>query len=148
MTLRMKLEEQLKIDSYKHSSARTNVKQAADTSPAFKTMKKFVKEMNSPNASSSRIYHLIDKGLTELKNSMTSQVVQLAPHRHKAILITTSKLPSATRGLYSTANVKKRFMLNGQIDNDSELVPSFTNMSDTYCGDVSMPCLKNKEWLI
>ena len=69
---RLKKELELKIDSCKHSATRMAVEQTADTSPVFKTLKKIVKEINSPNSSSSRVYHFIDKALSELDQSTTS----------------------------------------------------------------------------
>lgn len=39
-------------------------------------------------------------------------------------------------------------MLNGQIDNESELVPSMETTLNTYWGDVSGTSIKNKEWLM
>ena len=145
---RLRLEKELKIDSCKHSAARTAVEQAADTSPVFKTMKKFVQEMNSPNSASNRVYHFIDNALTLLELSFGSQVVKLPSHKRKAILITTSKLPSATGRSHTTSNVRKGFMMNGQIDIESELVPSVTNALHTFQGDIDGTCLQNKEWLM
>ena len=38
--------------------------------------------------------------------------------------------------------------MNGQIDNESELVPSISTALNTYRGEVEGSCLENKEWLM
>ena len=145
---RLRLEKDLKIDSCKHSAARTAVEQAADTSPVFKTMKKIVREMNSPNSASNRVYHFIDNALTLLELSFSTQVVKLPSHKHKAILTTRSKLPSAMGHSHTTSYVRKGFMMNGKLDIESKLVPSMTNALHTFRGDIDGTCLQNKEWLM
>lgn len=62
--------------------------------------------------------------------------------------MTLGKLPSATGKAYTLTNVRKGFMLNGQIDIDSKLAPCMTNIVHTYRGDVEGTCLKDPKWLI
>ena len=95
---KMMLENELKITCCKHSAARTAVEQAADTGPMFKVMKKLVKDMDPPNASSNSIYHFLDTKLNELATSPVSlgKVIKLPFHKLKAILVTVAKLPTVS----------------------------------------------------
>ena len=128
----------------KHSDSRTAVEQAADTGPMFKAIM-LIKEMDSPNATVNHIYHHIDK---ELKKLQESGLLVLSTHKRKAVLCTIPKLPSVTGRSHSLSNVRKAFVLNGQLDLDSMLVPSFDNLLHTYRGDITKTCLANKEWLL
>ena len=76
------------------------------------------------------------------------KVFLIFPLIKKAILVTLGKLPSATGKAYTVSNVRKGFMLNGQLDIDSKLGPCMNNMVHTYRGDVNGTCLKDPEWLI
>ena len=105
----IEFEAKRRIRCCKHSASRTAVKQAADTGPMFKAMKMVIKEMESPNSSTNRVYHYIDK---ELKKLHDSGELILPAHKKKAVLTTISKLPSVTGRFHSLSNVRKGFILN------------------------------------
>ena len=108
-------------------------------------MKALLKDMDLPTAAVNRIYHYVEKELKKLHNQ---GILILPPHKKKAILSTVAKLPSATGRSHSIANVRKGFILNGQIDMDSKLVPSFSNILYTFRGDICNTCLENQEALL
>ena len=66
----------------------------------------------------------------------------------KAILVTVSKLPIATAKAYTDANIKKAFMINGQLDLAHKLVPSLFNLLNIYRGDIDTTPLRNRKELI
>ena len=144
-------DEEMKIDSCKHSAARTGVEQAADTGPMFKIMKKIVKEMEHPHASSNKILYHLEKQLDKLLQPAPTDpklVLRLSAHKRKAITSTLPKLPRATGRSHSLHNVTKGFVLNGQIDGEKKLLPCLSNMLHTYRGDVKGTCLEDKSKLI
>ena len=127
--------EKLKTRRNKNSAARTSVEQAANTGPMFKMLKKILLETDSPNASNNSIFFYLQDTLKSLHNGTPTNPrhqVRLQTHKYKAILTTLSKLPSATGRAYTLANVMKGFMLNGQLDAESMLMPSFDNLIHTY----------------
>ena len=81
-------------------------------------------------------------------DSSCTKVLMLPLHKKKAILATSSKLPIATARAYTDANIKKAFMLNGQLDVSHKLVPSMSNLLNTFRGDIEGTCLKKKDELI
>ena len=141
----LELEKKKRVICCKHSASRTAVEQAADTGPMFKGMKSILKNMDLPNAAISHIYHYLEQELAKLQEE---EVMILPNHKKKAILSTISKLPNATGKSHSISNIRKAFILNGQLDVDSMLVPSFENILHTFRGDIKNTCLENKEWLI
>ena len=141
----LEFEKKRKVICCKHSASRTAVEQAADTGPMFKIMKSVIKEMEIPNATVNHIYHHIDM---ELKRLQENNELILSSHKKKAILATIPKLPSATGKSHSLSNIRKGFVLNGQLDYDHKLVPSLTNILHTFRGNIKDTCLENKEWLI
>lgn len=44
--------------------------------------------------------------------------------------------------------MRKGFVLNGQLDNESKLSPSMMNLLHTYCGDITDTCLADPKWII
>ena len=97
----------------KHSAARTVVEQAADTRPMIKGMKANVKEMESPNASNSKIFHFLEAELLRLQ---CNNELILSSHKRYSIIVTLFKLPAAMSKSFSVTNVMKGFVLNGQLD--------------------------------
>ena len=150
----MNLEKKLNITCCKHSVSRTAIEQAADTGCMFKCMKKILRDTTNPNSSNSSVYSYVDKALSLMEHSInsddveTTKVLLLPSHKKKAILATCSKLPIATARAYTDDNIKKAFMLNGQIDIGHKLLPSMSNLLNTYRGDIESTCLKRKEDLI
>ena len=146
----MRLESELKIVCCKHSAARTAVEQAADVGPMFKLMKQLLKVIDIPHLSNNSILAHLENELTRLESndlSTTGQVLKLLSHKKKAILATVPKLPSATGSAYSISNIKKGFVLNGQLDMDQKLVPSIGSILNTYRGEVEGTVLENKATL-
>ena len=136
----------------KHGAARTVVEQVADAGPMFKGMKLSVKTSNQPNSSTSPIFLHLEITLSELAEAINdptdTKVVVSAHHKRITLMITLSKLPGATGKAFSTTNVQKGFVLNGQLDSDSKLAPDMFNLLHTYCGNVTGTCLANPLWLI
>ena len=141
----LETESKRKIVCCKHSASQTAVKQAADTGPMFKWMKVLLREMDSPNSTINHIHHFIDKELSKLQDE---GILNLSSHKKKAILSTIPKLPSVTGKSHHISNIRKGFILNGQLDIDSKLVPSLSNMLHTFQGDIRGTCLENKDWLV
>ena len=143
-------DEKLKIKTCKHSASRTAVEQAADCGPMFKLMKRIVREMEIPHAAYNNIYQYLEDKINSLSKSSPSSnndTLLLTAHKKKAILATIPKLPIATGQSFTIENVKKGFILNGQLDSDSKLVPSLTNIIHTYRGDITGTCLEDHEKL-
>ena len=57
-------------------------------------------------------------------------------------------LPEATGLAYTTPNVRKGFIYNGQLDVETFSVPSLRNLINTYRGDVTEGCLSNGKELV
>ena len=146
----MELEEALKITSCKQSAARTSLEQAADAGPNFKNVKKNVKTMPNPHPSTNHIYRLLEKELKILETNEegSGNIVRLKSHKKKAIMSTLPKLPEATGSAYTIPNVMKGFIYNGQVDADTIGVPSFSNLLNTYRGNVSDTCLADRPKLM
>ena len=149
----LEVENKYKITCCKHSAARTALEQAADTSACFKQLKKAVSEAANPNASNSSVYLHINQCLLSLEhnltsNSSTGRKLKLALHKKKAILFTASKIPIAIHRAYDDHVIKEGFVANGQLDNDSKLVPSLNNLIHTYRGEIKGTCLERKEELV
>ena len=146
------IDHQLKIDTMKHSAARTGVEQAADTSPIFKIMKKLVREMYTPHASSNSMVHYLENEFEKLQcpttSSHESKILRLSNHKKKAITSTLPKLPQATGKANSLHNVTKGFVLNGQVDSEKMMVPSISNMLHTYRGGLEGTCLEDKAKIV
>ena len=101
--------------------------------------------MDVPNASGSTIFSYLQDKFEELKANGT---VIMPTHKRNAILVTLSKLPGATGKSFSSSNVQKGFVLNGQIDSESKLAPDAVNVLHTYRGDTQGTCLENPAKLI
>ena len=150
----MIFEKKLNITCCKHSASRTAVEQAADTGCMFKRMKQILSDTTNPHSSNSSVYSIIEKALASMEpaniatDSSCTKVLMLPLHKKKAILATSSKLPIATARAYTDANIKKAFMLNGQLDVSHKLVPSMSNLLNTFRGDIEGTCLKKKDELI
>ena len=146
----LKIEEKMKVTICKHLASRTAVEQAADCGPMFKLMKRIVKEMDVPHAGYDSIFKYLEEQIDSLMHQTSTnqnQILILSAHKKQAILATIPKLPIATGHAFTIDNVKKGFIINGQLDSDSKLVPSFHNIIQTYCGDTSATCLENHQWL-
>ena len=141
----LEFEKKRKVVCCKHSASRTAVEQAADTGAMFKVMKLLLKEMDSPNSSTKHIHHYISRELDKLQQQGD---LILSSHKKKALLATLPKLPNVTGRSHSIANVRIAFIVNGQLDINSKLVPSFSNLLHTFRGDIRNTCLENKQWLI
>ena len=147
----LKTEAALKITCCKHSAARTGVEQAADCGPMFKFLKSQMKQMDNPHSASNSIMHFLETEFTSLRATSTSnptRLLNISPHKKKALLATIPNLPEATAKAYSVSNVKKGFVLNGQLDNDSKLVPCLENIVHTYRGDLNGTVLEDKGRLL
>ena len=150
----MQVEKKLKITCCKHSASRTAVEQAADTGAMFKEMKRIVNNTENPHSSNNSVFQFIEQRLIAMENGSTAEhpdmpVLKLQNHKKKAILSTAAKLPIATACAYSDNIIKTAFIVNGQIDLFHKLVPSLTNLLNTYRGNFEMTnCFKNKENLI
>ena len=147
----LKEEHQLKITCMKHSAARTVVEQAADAGPMFKGMKCSVKQGEQPNSCTSPIYQYLEQSFIELSDTSTdpckTNIVILPNHKKNALMLTLAKLPGATGKAFTTSNVRKGFVLNGQVDTESKLAPDVVNLLHTYRGDINGTCLENASWL-
>ena len=89
--------------------------------------------------------------MTELENTsplVSGRVLRLLAHKKKAILSTIPKLPSVTASAFSISNIKKGFVLNGQLDVERKLIPDFNNLLHTFCGDLTGTCLEDKKLLL
>ena len=144
----LKEEDRLCITCCKHSAARTAVEQAADTGPMFKLLKKIIHETDSPHAAFDSIYYHLSNKIDELREGShrlpgSTDILNLTTHKKEAILATVPKLPIASGRAYTTSNVKKAFVLNGQIDLNKKLVPDIANLLHTYRGDIQGTCLEN-----
>ena len=64
------------------------------------------------------------------------------------MLATIPNLPAATGIAYTTENVKKGFLYNGQIDDNHCSVPCIDNLIHTFRGDVDGTCLADKQKII
>ena len=98
-----------------------------------------VQDTDMPHAAYDSIFHYLSQEIDCLKESDagnigSTRILDLASHKRKAILATVPKLLLATGRAYSTANVKKAFILNGQIDVSKKLVPDIANLIHTYRG--------------
>ena len=113
-------------------------------------MKRLVKETDDPHVESNPIpRHLNMQFLSlESKDNSSSDIVRLKSHKKKAPLATIPNLPAATGIAYTTENVKKGFLYNGQIDDKHCSVPCIDNLIHTFCGDVDGTCLDNKQKII
>ena len=152
----MKIESTKKITCCKHSAARTAVEQAADTGSMFKQLKKIVRETANPTAATSYVFSNLHESIKSLEKVTITDItslpqtdcLNLPSHKKKAILCTLAKLPIASSRAYCDSNIKKTFLLNGQLDIDEKLVPSLTNCLNTYRGNIKGSCLENKEELV
>ena len=63
-------------------------------------------------------------------------------------MATIPNLPIATGSAYTTDNVKKGFVYNGQIDPVHYSVPCYANLIHTFRGDVEDTCLSNRKNII
>lgn len=63
-------------------------------------------------------------------------------------MYTASKLPIATHRAYDDNVIKEAFVVNGQLDSESRLVPSFENLIHTYRGNIKGTCLEKREELV
>lgn len=126
-----------KIRCCKHSAARTAVEQAADTGCMFEQMKRVINETHNPHSSNNSVNRFLDQTLLSLESrhqseeAVSTRTLNLSLHKKKAILATVSKLPIATAQAYTDNNIKKAFVLNGQLDMGHRLVPSLNNLLNT-----------------
>lgn len=107
----MILEELLRITCMKYSRAWTGVEQAINCGPIFKQLKSQLKSTDAPNHTNSPIYSYLDKQFSlhlSVCSSDSICILNLAIHKRKAALVTTSKLPMVTAKTYSIENNKKR----------------------------------------
>lgn len=141
----IEFEGKRKVICCKHSASHTAVEHTANTGLMFKAMKILLKEMETPNATINCMYHYLDQQLKDLQEKGT---LILATHKKKAVMATIPKLPSVTGRSHLMSNVHKGFVLNGQLDVDNKMVPSFNNILHTYRGDNRKTCLENKDWIL
>ena len=130
-------EKKMKITTNKHSASRTGVEQAADAGCMFKCTKQQIPKTNTPHVSNNGVYFALEKEINALINNSrdaTGRVLNLLKHKKKAILMTVSKLPIAAARAYSSENICKAFMRNGQVDIEMKLVPNLANIFHTYRG--------------
>ena len=117
----------------KHSAARSVVE--ANVGSMFKGMKSSVKQGDQPNASTSQIYCYLEQSFTDLfqasNDPSITRIVNLPSHKNALILIL-AKFPSATGKAFTMSNMRKRFVLNLQIDTESKLALDMMNMLHTY----------------
>lgn len=146
----LKREKELKITICKHSAARTGVEQAADCGPNFKLLKRLVKILDDPHSDTNPIVYHLNQIFSKMENgySNCNDIVRLKSHKKKALIATIPNLPVATGVAYTTENVKKGFIYNGQIDAVHNSVPCYSNLLHTFRGDLTNTCLSDKESII
>ena len=143
-------EAKLKITCCKHSAACTAVEQAADTGPMFKVMKRLLKLGDNPHTSNNNVLVQLEEAIRQLEDrspNATGKVLNLLPHKKKAILATIPKLPSVTGSAFSMSIIKKGFIVNGQINLEQKLVPCLKTILHTYRGEVNEIILRKSEML-
>ena len=138
-------EKQLKISSNKQSTAHTVVEQPADTCPCFKLVKKDIKTMEVSHQIMNPIVMYLKKKLEELE---ATNVLKLRLHKKKAIMFALPNLPRATGQAFTIPNVRKGFIYTGQLDAATTSVPSFTNLLNTFRGNIEGTCLSDRKWLV
>ena len=122
----------------------------------FKTLKKIIRETENPTTASSYIFSNLQDSINKLEKVTITDVstlretncLNLPLHKKKAILFTVAKIPIAASRAYSDTNIKKGFVLNGQLDYEHKLLPSLDNCLNTFRGNIGGTCLENKKVLV